>query len=324
MQALVCNVYGSWENLAVEEHADPRPGPGEVLIEIRAAGINFPDLLSVSGDYQVKTPLPFIPGNEAAGFVKEVGDGVHDLAPGDPVVAALRGGAFAEMCVAPRDVCFPMPAGLDIPQAAAIAVTYGTSLHALQDCAKLAAGETVLVLGASGGVGSAAVQIAKTLGARVIAAVSNKKKVEFATQLGADAVIDYSEQALNESVKALTDRAGVDVIVDPVGGPYAGDALRALAWQGRYLVVGFAAGEIPAFPGNIVLLKEASIMGVWWGSWAAKNPELQARNMQRLSKLFVDRTLQAPVTKIFALAEFAEAFRTIAERRALGKVAFTM
>ena len=324
MRALVCNEYGPPELLQIEQLQDPVAGEGEVLVDVAAAGINFPDVLAIAGKYQVKTPLPFVPGNEAAGTIIALGDGVTRFSVGDKVVFNSKGGAFAEQCVADQNTTMPMPDGLSFEQAAGFTVTYGTSYHALKQSADLKAGETVLVLGAAGGVGITAVEIAKAMGARVIAAASTDEKLEFAKEAGADELINYSRQSLKETVKELTGGNGADVVYDPVGGELAGQAFRATAWHGRYLVIGFACGDIPAFSANIALLKEASIIGVWWGTWAAKNPKLQIRNMQELALMIKDGILTPRVTESHRLEDFRQAFAAITERRARGKVILRM
>lgn len=324
MRALVCSEYGPPESLSLQTLDDPVAGRGEVVVDVRAAGINFPDVLSIAGKYQVKSATPFVPGNEAAGIVSQIGDDVGGFAVGDKVVVTLRGGAFAEKCVAAATACFPLPAGLGFEQGAAFAVTYGTSYHALKQCANLQAGESVLVLGAAGGVGSAAIDLAKCLGAKVIAVVSDAAKAAFARQIGADEVVIYTRESLRDRLKELTGGRGVDVVVDPVGGETAIIALRALAWHGRHLVIGFASGEIPAFPANIALLKEASIVGVWWGTWAEKNPRDQAANMRTLSTLCSSGKLNPHITQAFPLEAFAEAFKSITGRQVLGKVVFAV
>jgi NADPH2:quinone reductase len=324
MRALVCKKYGPPESLVIEEHDDPVPGPGQVCIDVAAAGINFPDVLSIAGKYQVKTPTPFIPGNEAAGIVAAVGDGVTQYAVGDKVIINCTGGAFAEKCVADISTTAPLPDGLSFEQGAGFSVTYGTSAHALRQSANLKPGETVLVLGAAGGVGITAVEIAKAMGARVIAAASSDAKLEFARSAGADETINYSTTPLKDTVKELTDGKGADVVYDPVGGELADQAFRATAWHGRYLVIGFASGDIPKFPANIALLKEASIIGVWWGTWALKNPELQRQNMFEMVKLVRAGKVSPRVTESYSIDKFAAAFRAITERRALGKVTLRM
>ena len=324
MRALLCRQFGRFEDLAVEEIDDPVASDDTVVIDIKSAGINFPDLLSVAGQYQVKAALPFVPGNEAAGVITSVGAGIDRYQPGDEVIAMLQGGAFAEKCAAPAFVLSPKPAGMSFDDAASIGVTTGTSYHALKDRAALQPGETLLVLGAAGGVGIAAVEIGKALGARVIAAASSDEKCRFAQEAGADETINYSSENLREAIKNLTDGDGVDVVCDPVGGDLAQQALRGLAWHGRYLVIGFTSGDIPSFPANLALLKEASIEGVWWGTWLVKHPDEHARNMAEIGALFAAGKLRPRVTARFSLDDYEEAFRTIAERRALGKVVFNI
>ena len=324
MRALVCREYGPPDQLVVEERPDPVPGAGEVLVANRAAGINFPDVLSIAGNYQVKTPPPFVPGHETAGIVEAVGEGVSRFQPGDRVIATPKGSGFAEKCVVPEALCLPLPDALGFEQGAGFTITYATTLHAYRQCTELQAGETVLVLGAAGGVGITAVEVAKALGARVIAAASSEEKLQFAREAGADEVINYSETSLREAVRERTGGKGVDVVYDPVGGEQAQAALRSLAWHGRYLVIGFACGDIPSFPANIALLKEASIIGVWWGTWAAKNPGESARNMGELAAMVNAGTLNPRVSESYPLERFVDAFSAITERRARGKVVLTM
>ena len=324
MRALVCKEYGPPESMVIEEHVDPVPGEGQVLVDVAAAGINFLDVLSIAGKYQVKTPTPFVPGNEAAGVVSQLGEGVTEFAVGDKVIINTMGGAFAEKCVADVQTTAPLPDDLNFEQGAGFSVTYGTSAHALKQSANLQPGETVLVLGAAGGVGITAVEIAKAMGARVIAAASSDEKLEFAASAGADETINYSNTPLKETVKEMTGGNGVDVVYDPVGGELADQAFRALAWHGRYLVIGFACGDIPKFAANIALLKEASIIGVWWGTWATKNPKLQIQNMMEMAALVADGTLTPRVTESYALDDYADAFKAITERRARGKVILRM
>jgi NADPH2:quinone reductase len=319
MRALTCKAWGPVSDLVIEEWDDPLPGDEDVVIDVKAAGINFPDILIIAGKYQDKIPPPFIPGNEASGIVTAVGSTVSRFKIGDKVIVAPRGGAFAEKCKVHQNAAMPLPDALTFEQGAGYAVTYGTSYHALKQCAELQSNETLLVLGAAGGVGITAVQIGKAMGARVIAAASSDEKLEFARAAGADDVINYSEQSLRETVKNLTE-SGVDVVYDPVGGELSQQALRSLAWHGRHLVIGFASGDIPQLPANIALLKEASIVGVWWGTWAARNPGLQIQNMGELAALVADGTLNPGVTESLPLDEFEKAFQLISERRALGKV----
>lgn len=324
MRGLVCKQFGSTDDLVVEELDDPVAASGEVLVDIHAAGINFPDLLVIAGQYQLKTPPPFTPGNEAAGVITAVGEGVTRFAIGDKVIVMLRGGAFAEKCAVDQNLVFPLPDQLSFEQGAGFSVTYCTSYHALRQSANLKAGETLLVLGAAGGVGTTAVEIGKAMGARVIAAASSDEKLEFAKSIGADEVINYTATSLNDSVKELTGGAGADVVYDPVGGELALQALRATAWHGRYLVIGFASGDIPQFPANLPLLKEASIVGVWWGTWSAKNPQEQMNNVLEMTGMIADGRLSPTVTETYSLDDFKEAFRAISERRVKGKTVFTM
>jgi NADPH2:quinone reductase len=281
-------------------------------------------VLAIAGKYQVKTPPPFVPGNEAAGMVSATGPGVTQFAIGDKVIINTTGGAFAEKCIADVKATVPLPVDLSFEQGAGFTVTYGTSYHALKQSAQLQPGETVLVLGAAGGVGITAVEIAKAMGARVIAAASSDEKLEFARSAGADQLINYSKLPLKETVKELTGGDGADVVYDPVGGELAEQAFRATAWHGRYLVIGFACGDIPKFAANIALLKEASIIGIWWGTWAMKNPQLQIQNMLEMAQLIKEGTLTPRVTESYTLNEFRDAFRAITERRARGKVILRM
>ncbi len=324
MRALICKEIGPTDKLIVEEQPDPVAGAGEVLVKVHAAGINFPDILVIKGLYQVKIEPPFIPGNEAAGIVSAVGEGVSRYRPGDRVMIIPEGAAFAEMCAVPVERVIPMPQGLGFEQAAGFTITYGTSFHALKQSANLNAGETVLVLGAAGGVGITAVEISKAMGARVIAAASSDEKLDFARSAGADETINYSEESLKERCKALTNGKGVDVVYDPVGGELAQQALRALAWHGRYLVIGFASGDIPKFPANIALLKEASIIGVWWGTWCQHNPDGSAQNMAELATMVAAGQLTPRVTESYFLDQYAEAFSSLENRKAQGKVILKM
>jgi NADPH2:quinone reductase len=324
MRALVCKEYGPVEDLVIEEWDDPSPGDHDLVIDVQAAGLNFADILNVAGKYQVRTPTPFIPGNEAAGIVSAVGDKVTRYKVGDHVIGALRGGAYAEKALAAERMTIPLPEALDFEQGAAYSVAYGTSYHALRQGADLRPGETVLVLGAAGGVGYAAVELANAMGATVIAAASSAEKLAFAREGGADHLVDYSQNTLRDSVKALTDGNGVNVVYDPVGGEHAGQALRGIAWHGRYLVIGFASGEIPRLPANLLLLKEASLVGVWYGPWAERHNDELRRNAAELDEMVAARKLTPRVCASFTLDRFADAFRLIVERRVLGKVVLTM
>jgi len=324
MRALVCEQYGPPGDLVIQEWPDPAPGEGEVLIDIRAAGINFPDVLSIAGTYQVKTPLPFIPGNEVAGVVSAVGGASSRFKPGDRVIATPSGGAFAEKCTVSENLCLPLPASMDFEQGAGFTLTYATSYHAYRQSTLLKPGETVLVLGAAGGVGITAVELAKAAGAKVIAAASSEEKLQFTKEAGADVTINYSTTSLRDAVKELTGGNGVDVVYDPVGGELAQQALRSLAWHGRYLVIGFACGDIPSLPANIALLKEASIIGVWWGTWASRNPADSKRNMLELAAMVEEGKIRPRVTETYSLDRFEDAFACITERRARGKVILTL
>jgi len=323
LRALVCKEYGPPEKLVIEAVSDPLAGDGEILVDIKAAGINFPDLLLIAGTYQVKIAPPFVPGNEAAGVVEAVGAGVTRYKPGDRVIIIPTGGGFAEKCVVPENLCLPLPASMNYRQGAGFTITYATSFHAFRQSTLLQPGETVLVLGAAGGVGITAVEIAKALGARVIAAASSEDKLQFAREAGADETINYSQASLRDAVKELTGGKGVDVVYDPVGGDLAQMALRSLAWNGRYLVIGFACGDIPNFPANIALLKEASIIGVWWGTWSSRNPAESLQNMAQLAAMVEEGKLNPRVTESYPLDQYAEAFAAIEQRRAKGKVVLT-
>ena len=324
MRALVCREFGPIDNLAVEKWEDPVPGDDEIAFDVQAAGLNFADVLSIAGQYQVQAELPFIPGNEAAGIVTAIGRNVTRFKPGDHVIGALRGGAFAEKSVIEERMAIPLPEGMSFEAGAAYSVAYGTSYHALKQGASLQPGETVLVLGAAGGVGCAAIDIAKAMGATVIAAASSQEKLDFVKQVGADHLIDYSRESLKHAVKELTGGRGVDVVYDPIGGDLAEQALRATAWHGRILVIGFASGEIPKLPANLLLLKEASAIGVWYGTWAERHGNELLENVQEMAALIAAAKLQPRYSEAFALDDFRDAFRVITERRVLGKVVLTM
>ncbi len=324
MRALTCKKYGAIEDLVIEEWDDPTPGDNEILIDIRSAGLNFADILNVAGKYQVRTPIPFVPGNEAAGIVSAIGREVTRFQVGDRVIGALRGGAFAEKTLAAEHMAIRLPETLSFEQGAAYSVAYGTSYHALKQGADLQAGETVLVLGAAGGVGYAAVELAKAMGASVIAAASSAEKLAFAQEGGADHVIDYSKDSLKDAVKELTGGKGVDVIYDPVGGDLAEQALRSTAWHGRYLVIGFASGNIPRLPANLLLLKEASLIGVWYGPWAERHNAELLQNAAELDAMATTGKITPRFCEAFDLDDFESAFRLITERRVLGKVVLRM
>ncbi len=320
MKALVCNEFGPAENLSLEERPAPSPGKGEILVDIKAAGVNFPDILTVQGKYQFKPELPFVPGAEVAGIVTAVGEGVTSHKVGDKVISTLQIGGFSEQCVASEHGSFGMGETMSFEQAAGFAITYGTSYYALKQQAKIQPGETLLVLGAAGGVGIATIQIAKAMGAKVIAAASSEEKLDFACEAGADLRINYSEENLKDKVKELTGGKGADVIYDPVGGDFSEQAFRAIAWDGRFLVIGFASGPIPAIPLNLMLLKGASLVGVFWGAWAARFPMESRQNFDELIEMIDGGQFSPMVTEVYSLDDYKAAFASISERRAKGKV----
>jgi len=320
MKALLCKAWGGPETLVLEELPSPRPGADEVVIDVKAAGVNFPDVLIIQNKYQVKPPLPFAPGAELAGVIKEVGAGVTAFKPGDRVIAITTWGAFAEECVASAGQLIRMPIGLDFATAAAFTLTYGTSWHALKDRGELRAGETLLVLGAAGGVGIAAIEIGKALGARVIAAASSPEKLAVCRAHGADETIDYAAEDMRARIKAIAGDKGVDVVYDPVGGQYAEPAVRSTAWRGRYLVVGFANGEIPRIPLNLLLLKGCSLVGVYWGDWTRREPEAAAAGMEELLGWLAAGKLKPHLAGRYPLARAAEAIAALASRKVAGKL----
>ena len=324
MKALVCNEFATIDKLNLEDKPVPKPSKGEVLIDVKAAGVNFPDLLTVQGKYQIKPPLPFIPGTEVAGVVTAVGESVSRRKVGDKVIATTQIGGFAEQCVAPEYATIEMAESMSFPQAAGFSITYGTSYYALKQRANLQAGETVLVLGAAGGVGIATIQIAKAMGAKVIAAASSEEKLDFATEAGADMRINYSNEPLKDKIKELTGGKGADVIYDPVGGDLSEQAFRGVAWDGRFLVIGFAAGPIPAIPLNLALLKGASMMGVFWGSWMARQPQEAMQNFKELIDMIDAGQFSPLVTEVYDLDDYQAALASISERRAKGKVILSM
>jgi NADPH2:quinone reductase len=320
VKAVLCKQYGPPETLVVEELPSPRAGPGEAVVSVRAASVNFPDVLIIQNKYQFKPPLPFSPGSELAGVVKEVGAGVSSVRPGDKVMAFTTYGAFAEEVKTEAARLLPIPDGMDFNSAAAFVLTYGTSDHALRDRGSLRAGETLLVLGAAGGVGLAAIEIGKALGARVIACASSDEKLAVCREHDADATINYATEDLRERIKSLTGEQGIDVIYDPVGGPYTEPAFRSIAWRGRLLVVGFAAGEIPKLPLNLALLKGAAVVGVFWGDFTRREPKAFAGSIAQLDQWFREGKLRPHVSKIYPLEKAAEALRLMAARQVKGKV----
>ena len=324
MKAVLCKQFGPPDSLAIEELPSPRAGPGEVVISVKAASLNFPDVLIIQNKYQFKPPLPFSPGSELAGVVKEVGAGVKGWSAGDKVMAFTTYGAFAEEVKTEAVRLLKIPPGMSFTQAAAFILTYGTTDHALRDRAALGAGETLLVLGAAGGVGLAAIEIGKALGARVIAAASSEEKLAVCREHGADATINYATEDFRERTKALTDGRGPDVIYDPVGGPYSEPAFRSIAWRGRHLVVGFAAGEIPKLPLNLALLKGASVVGVFWGDFARREPQRFAASVGQLNKWFVEGKLKPHVDQTMPLEKAREALNLMAARKVKGKLVLTV
>lgn len=320
MKAILCKAWGLPDTLVVEELPDVQPGPGQVAIDVQAAGVNFPDVLIIQNKYQFKPELPFSPGGELAGIVRAVGEGVSQYKTGDQVIAFVGHGGFAQQIAVPVQAVMPMPPGMSFDIAAAITLTYGTSHHAVVDRAQLKAGETMLVLGAAGGVGLAAIEIGKALGARVIAAASSDEKLEVCKAHGADALINYSTQDLREAVKAATEGKGPDVVYDPVGGIYAEPAFRSIGWRGRYLVVGFANGEIPKLPLNLTLLKGASLVGVFWGEFAKREPKANLAAMRELMGWLAEGKIKPHISARYALADTAKALNDMAARKVTGKV----
>ena len=320
MHAWLCENPTGVEALTWKELPTPTPGPGQVLIKIQAASLNFPDLLIVQNKYQMKPELPFVPGSEFAGVVQALGEGVNHLKPGQAVACLTGTGGFGTHALAPAKLCLPLPEGFSTVDGAAFIMTYATSHHALLDRAALKAGETVLVLGAAGGVGTAAIQIAKAAGAKVIAAASTDEKCALCTTLGADATINYSRENLREALKTLTDNKGPDVIYDPVGGDLAEPAFRSIAWRGRYLVVGFAGGPIPALPLNLMLLKGASLVGVFWGDYVKREPQANAATMAALVKWYAEGKIKPVIDRSLPMPDLKSAYALMGSRSVMGKM----
>jgi len=320
MRAVVCKEFGPPEKLVVEELPTPSITDHQVLLEVKACGVNFPDLLIIENKYQFKPPLPFSPGGEVSGVVKTVGAKVTTLKPGDRVLGAPGFGGFAEEIAIDARNCVPIPASMPFDVAAAFLFTYGTSHYALKDRAALKPGETLLVLGAAGGVGLAAVELGKAMGAKVIAAASSAEKIAVCREHGADEGIDYSQEDSKERIKALTGGNGADVIYDPVGGDFSEQAFRSIAWEGRFLVIGFAAGPIPKIPLNLVLLKGAQIVGVFWGSFTMREPGRHAANIQELMEWYAAGKLKPRISATYPFTRVAEALGDLAARRVKGKV----
>ncbi len=320
MHAWLCDNPTGIDALNWREVATPAPGPGEVLVEIKAASLNFPDLLIVQNKYQFKPELPFVPGSEYAGTVQAVGEGVQTLKVGQNIACLSGTGGFATHAIAKAALCMPLPNGFPFVDAAAFIMIYATSYHALIDRATLQAGETVLVLGAAGGVGTAAIQIAKQAGARVIAAASSDEKCSLCSRIGADATINYQRENLRESLKKLTEGKGPDVIYDPVGGEMAEPAFRSIGWRGRYLVVGFAAGPIPSLPLNLALLKGASIVGVFWGDYARREPKANAAMMAKLATWYGEGRIKPVIDRTMPMSELKAAYAHMGSRGVMGKL----
>jgi NADPH:quinone reductase len=320
MHAWLCENPVGVDALTWTELPTPQPKAGEALIEIKAASLNFPDLLIVQNKYQIKPPLPFVPGAEYAGLVAAVGDGVTYLKVGQPVACLSGTGGFGTHTIAPAALCMPLPDKFPFVDAAAFIMIYATSHHALIDRAQLKAGETVLILGAAGGVGTAAIQIAKAVGAKVIAAASTAEKCALCTSAGADATINYSTENLKDAVRALTDGKGADVIYDPVGGDFTEPAFRTIAWRGRYLVVGFASGPIPSLPLNLPLLKGASVVGVFWGDFAKKEPKANAAMMMELAQWYGQGKIKPIIDSIMPMADLKAAYAHMGSRGVMGKL----
>ena len=319
MKAVLCKAFGPPESLVIEEVDPLKPGKGQVVISVKACGVNFPDTLIIQGKYQSKPPFPFIPGSEVAGIVKELGEGVDTFNVGTRVMAFIGMGGFAEEAIADASHIIPMPHTLDFATASAFLLTYGTSHHALKDRAQLHPGETLLVLGAAGGVGLATVEIGKVMGARVIAAASSDEKLEVCKQHGADEVINYSTEDLRDRIKQLTGGKGVDVAFDPLGGDYSEPVLRSMAWGGRFLVIGFAAGDIPRIPLNLPLLKACSIVGVFWGSFMERDPKHGRENIHELITWMNEGKLKPHVSATYSLEQVSDALKNLMERKVTGK-----
>jgi NADPH2:quinone reductase len=320
MKALLCKQWGPPESLVVEELPTPEVGADDVLIDIHAAAVNFPDSLIIENKYQVKPELPFSPGGELAGEIAAVGDNVSHLSVGQKVIAFTGYGAFAQQIATNANRVIPMPDGVDYVTASAFVMTYGTTYHALADRAALKQGETLLVLGAAGGVGLAAIEIGKALGAHVIAAASSAEKLAVCSEHGADETINYSDEDLKDAIKACTDGRGVDVVYDPVGGPMTEAALRGTAWRGRLLVIGFASGDIPKPPLNLALLKGCSIVGVFWGSFVQREPKENQKQLKTLFSLLGEGKLRPHVSGTYPLDKGGEAITALASRKATGKL----
>jgi NADPH2:quinone reductase len=320
MKAILCTHFGGPDELELGDLPDPVPGSGEAVVAVRAAALNFFDTLLIAGKYQYKPPFPFSPAAEFAGVVESVGPGADGIRPGDRVLGHLGAGAARERVLVKAERLIPIPDGLDFERAAGLTVTYGTTLHALKDRGRIAPGESLAVLGAAGGTGLAAIELGRILGARVIACASSAAKLAFCREHGAEETIDYGREELKDALRRVTGGKGVDVVYDPVGGPYAEPAVRALAWDGRYLVIGFAAGEIPKIPLNLVLLKSSQLVGVFWGAWTERNPQLHRANMADLLRWCREGKLSAHVHAVYPLEKTGEAIKALSDRTVMGKL----
>jgi len=332
MKAMLCTHYGPPEEMELRELPSPAPGPNQVLIAVKACGVNFPDVLMLADKYQFKPPLPFAPGGEVAGTVKALGDGVTGFKIGDRVAVSTGSGGFAEEVLADARRCVLVPANVSFEVASAFIVTYGTSYHALKDRARLKAGEHLVVLGAAGGVGLSAVELGVAMGAKVIAGASSQEKVDLAIKHGATAGFVYpklplsrdQQKAMSDKIKELTGGQGADVLYDPIGDQYAEPALRAMNWEGRYLVIGFAAGEIPKIPLNLTLLKGCDVLGVFWGAFTGRNPKAANEALKEIMQMISEGKLKPDVSAKFPLAEAGKSIRMLMDRKAMGKVVVTM
>jgi len=320
MKAILCNHFGGPEDLVLADIAAPVAGPGEAVVRIKAAALNFFDTLIIAGKYQHKPPFPFSPAAEFAGIVESVGQGVTDIAVGDRVMGSTGWGAARECLATPAKQLVKISDNLDFDRAAGLTITYSTTLYGLRERGGLKPGETLVVLGASGGTGLAAIEIGKIMGARVIACASSDEKLDFARSHGADETVNYASEDLRGALKRVGGARGIDVVYDPVGGPYAEPAVRSLGWEGRYLVIGFAAGEIPKLALNLVLLKSCDIRGVLWGAWTLREPEGQRALMSEIARWCAEGKLSAHVHAVYPLAETAQALKDIANRKVMGKI----
>jgi NADPH2:quinone reductase len=320
MKAVLCTHFGPPDELEMADIPPPKAAAGEAVVRVKAAALNFFDTLIIAGKYQHKPPFPFSPASEFAGVVESIGAGVTDIAVGDQVVGNMGWGAAREAVAIEAHQLAKLPEALDFERAAGLTVTYGTTLYALRERAQLKPGESLVVLGASGGTGLAAIELGKMMGARVIACASSDEKLAFARTHGADETVNYGRENLRDALKRLGAEHGIDVVYDPVGGPYAEPAMRSLAWLGRYLVVGFAAGEIPKIPLNLTLLKSCDIRGVFWGAWTKREPQLQRALMTDLARWCAEGKLSAHVHAVYPLTEITAALNTIADRKVMGKI----